>query len=78
MKTYGGQTMWGPLRRVVVRRPDAAFGSADPTVWHYAGRPDLDTALHEHASLVSIVASRGCEVIHHDEPLADHADAIFC
>ncbi|MHB1329115.1 MAG: dimethylarginine dimethylaminohydrolase family protein, partial [Gemmatimonadales bacterium] len=48
------------------------------TVWHYTGRPDLDTALHEHASLVSIVASRGCEVIHHDEPLADHADAIFC
>ncbi len=78
MKTYGGQTMWGHLRRVVVRRPDAAFGSADPTVWHYTGRPDLDAALQEHAGLVSILASRGSEIIYHDEPLSDHADAIFC
>lgn len=78
MKTYGGQTMWGQLRRVVVRRPDAAFGAADPTVWHYTSRPDLSAALHEHAALVSILSARGGEVILHDEPLPDHADAIFC
>jgi len=78
MKTYGGQTMWGQLRRVVVRRPDAAFGAADPTVWHYTSRPDLSAALDEHAALVSILSARGGEVILHDEPLPDHADAIFC
>ncbi len=78
MKTYGGQTMWGQLRRVMVRRPDAAFGAADPTVWHYTARPDLTAALHEHAALVSILSARGAEVIYHDEPLPDHADAIFC
>lgn len=78
MKTYGGQTMWGQLRRVVVRRPDAAFGAADPTVWHYTSRPDLSAALHEHAALVSILSARDGEVILHEEPLPDHADAIFC
>ena len=78
MKTYGGQTMWGQLRRVVVRRPDAAFGAADPTVWHYTSRPDLSAALDEHAALVSILSAGGGEVTLHDEPLPDHADAIFC
>lgn len=76
-KTFGGQTMWGQLRRVVVRRPDATFGAADPTVWHYTDRPDLDAALREHDALVSIVGSRGAEIIYHDEPLPNHADAIF-
>ena len=75
---YGGQTMWGPLRRVVVRRPGAAFGAADPTRWHYAARPDLAAAQAEHDAFVALVRASGAEIIEHDEPLADHADAIFC
>lgn len=75
---FGGQTMWGPLRRVVVRRPDQAFGNADPARWHYAAQPDLVKACGEHQALVETVMASGAEIIWHDEPLADHADAIFC
>jgi N-dimethylarginine dimethylaminohydrolase len=69
--------MVAPLRRVMVRRPDAAFGAADPARWHYTARPDFGIALAEHAGLVATVAASGAEVLYHEEPLADHADAIF-
>lgn len=77
-KRYGGQTMWEPLRRVVVRRPDVAFGNADPARWHYTARPAMAAACAEHQSFVETLMTSGAEVIFHDEPLADHADAIFC
>jgi N-dimethylarginine dimethylaminohydrolase len=69
--------MVSPLRSVLVKRPDAAFGSADPQAWHYAGQPDLSIAQQEHDALVDILRKSGAEVIYHDEYLPDHADAIF-
>lgn len=66
-----------PLRRVLVRRPDATFGAADPAKWHYTTRPNLEIAQHEHEVLVDILHQSGAEVIYHDAPLPDHADAIF-
>lgn len=75
---YGGQTMWEPLRRVVMRRPGPAFGNADPVRWHYVSRPNLGLALEEHAHLAALVKAAGAEIIWHEEPLPDHADAIFC
>jgi dimethylargininase len=75
---FGGQTMWEPLRRVVVRRPDQSFGKADPTRWHYAAAPDMVGACREHQAFVETVMASGAEIVWHDEPLADHADAIFC
>jgi N-dimethylarginine dimethylaminohydrolase len=65
------------LRSVLVRPPDAAFGAADPRRWHYTSRPDLAAALDEHAALVEILRRSGAEIVVHDEPLADHADALF-
>ena len=76
-RTYGAQSMIEPLRRVLVRRPDAAFGAADPDRWHYTSRPDLPGALEEHEALVALLRSAGAEVVFHEAPLADHADAIF-
>lgn len=75
--TYGGQSMIAPLRTVLVRRPDAAFGEADPARWHYTGQPDLAQAQAEHDAFVGILRGEGIEVIEHQEPLPDHADAIF-
>lgn len=66
-----------PLRRVLVKRPDEAFGSADPARWHYTSRPDLDEARREHDALVEILAGAGAEVIDHPEPQPDRADSIF-
>jgi dimethylargininase len=74
---YGGQTMVAPLRRVLVRRPDQAFAVADPALWHYTSRPDLAAAQQEHDDLVAILRRAGAEVIYHDEPQAERADAIF-
>jgi N-dimethylarginine dimethylaminohydrolase len=69
--------MVDPIRRVVVRRPNAAFGSADPDRWHYTERPDLPVAQQEHDALVEILRQTGAEVVYHDAPLPELADAIF-
>ena len=76
-KTHGSQSMVDPLKRVLVRKPGAAFGNADPDHWHYTARPDLDGAMAEHEALVATLRDAGCEVLFHDAPLPEHADAIF-
>ncbi len=76
-RLYGAQSMVAPLRRVLVRTPDAAFGSADPARWHYTATPDPDRARAEHAAFVALLERAGAEIIRHDAPLADRADAIF-
>lgn len=53
MRNYGAQSMVEPLRRVLVRRPDAAFGGADPARWHYVSQPDLEAARIEHDALAA-------------------------
>ena len=77
MSEYGSQSMVDPLKRVLVRRPDEAFGSADPERWHYVSQPDLDGAQAEHDAFVSSLCGAGCEVLYHETPLPDHADAVF-
>jgi dimethylargininase len=74
---YGCQSMVAPLRRVLVRRPDEAFGDADPARWHYTSRPDLAAARREHDALVEQLRAAGAEVIEHPEPQPERADAIF-
>ena len=74
---YGCQDMVGPLRRVVVRRPDASFGEADPAVWHYAARPRLAAARREHELFLGILRRSGAEVLEHDAPQPGRADALF-
>jgi len=76
-KGYGSQSMVDPLRRVLVKRPDEAFGVDDPVRWHYAGRPDLEIARQEHDALVNILREAGAEVLYHDQLVPDHADAIY-
>lgn len=69
--------MVAPLKRVLVRKPDASFGAADPRRWHYAAKPNLAAARKEHDALVRILKAAGAEVHYHDAPLKDKADAIF-
>jgi dimethylargininase len=74
---YGSQSMIGPLRTVMVRRPDETFAVDDPVMWHYTHRPDLELAWEEHDALVGLLRRAGTEVIYHDEPQPGRADAIF-
>ena len=76
-RPYGCQDMVSPLRTVLVKRPDQAFGAADPQVWHYTSRPDLAVAQQEHDALAELLRKGGAEVVYHDEYLPDHADAIY-
>ncbi len=76
-RSYGSQSMVGPLKRVLVRGPDEAFGTADPVRWNYTSQPDLAGARSEHEALVATLRDSGCEVIFHDALLPDHADSIF-
>lgn len=76
-RLYGAQSMVAPLRRVLVRAPDAAFGSADPARWHYTATPDLTRARAEHAAFVALLERAGAEILRHDTPLTDRADAIY-
>jgi dimethylargininase len=69
--------MVAPLRRVLVRRPDEAFGAADPALWHYTARPDLEEARREHDALADLLRGAGAEVIDHPEPQPERADAIY-
>ena len=77
MRLFGAQSMTRPLRRVVVRRPDATFADADPAIWHYTSRPDLAAAQREHDAFVRILTAAGSEVIPHDAPVPGLADAIY-
>lgn len=76
-KQYGGHSMVAPLQTVLVRRPDDAFGSADPARWHYTEQPYLPLAQQEHDAFTNTLLAQGAEVVYHDVALPDHADAIF-
>ncbi len=65
-----------PLRRVMVRRPEEAFGSPANVQgsWRelgYHGAPDIGAAKAEHEALVAILQDAGAEVVYleHDEAL---------
>ena len=77
MRAFGSQSMVEPLKKVLVRRPDGAFGNADPKHWHYVSQPDLEGARAEHDALVATLREAGCEVLYHEAELPEHADAIF-
>jgi N-dimethylarginine dimethylaminohydrolase len=76
-KSYGCQSMIAPLRRLLVKRPDEVFATADPAKWHYTGQPNLEIAGQEHDALVALLRQAGAEVIYHDEIQPDRADAIY-
>lgn len=76
-RVYGGQSEIEPLRRVLVRRPDAAFAVDDPARWHYTSRPDLAVAQAEHDAFVNILRRAGADVVYHDCPQPGRADSIF-
>ena len=77
MKAYGCQSMVEPLKRVLVRRPDEAFGNANPKLWNYVAQPRLEQAQAEHDALAQVLRQAGCEVHYHQAELPNHADAIF-
>ncbi len=69
MKSFGGQSMVAPLRRVIVKRPEEAFRTQQriETEWKplaYTRPPDLARASHDHARFVSLMAEAEAEILY--------------
>ncbi len=74
---FGGQSMVWPMKKVLVRAPDASFSVEDPNLWHYTGKPHLEDAIVEHKDFVKILKDYGIEIIYHKQKMDGLADAIF-
>jgi N-dimethylarginine dimethylaminohydrolase len=75
MTAFGSASMWGDLRRVLVRRPlpeDAAAWAA----YGWRARPDVAAAQAEHEALCTLLEEAGAEVLvsEHDP---GNPDAIY-
>ncbi|HLQ41841.1 MAG TPA: arginine deiminase family protein [Thermoplasmata archaeon] len=69
--------MSDPLRTVLVRRPDEAFGAADPKQWGYTAKPNLVAAQREHGRLIDMLKQSRVDVRYHEDPQPGKADSIF-
>jgi dimethylargininase len=76
-QSYGSQSMIAPLRRVVVKRPDEAFGEADPSRWNYTAQPNLTAAQAEHDALTDTLLRLGAEVHYNEVSQPGRADSVY-
>jgi dimethylargininase len=53
------------------------MATADPEVWHYAKRVDIDKARAAHEMFAEQLTDWGCEVIYHEAPMPEHSDSVF-
>ncbi len=74
---FGGQSMVGDLKEVLVKKPDSIFADADPKIWHYTHSINLKRAQIEHQDLVRVLESNGVQVYSHYENMKDLSDAMF-
>ena len=77
LRRYGAQSMTAPLREVLVKRPDKAFGAAFADAAHGFLHPvDLDLARREHDAFVELLASLG-PVVHVLEEESPSPDLVY-
>jgi dimethylargininase len=73
---YGGQTMWGPLRRVLVRPPEAdAYAAWKAFGWR--NEPDRERLAEEHEAFRALLADAGAEVVVGGTPVPLSPDSIY-
>jgi N-dimethylarginine dimethylaminohydrolase len=65
---FGAFNMWGPLRTVAIRQPQAAFVddakiSAEWQKLNFHSKPDMANAVHEYAEVEALLRATGAEVI---------------
>ena len=70
-RAFGAQSMTGPLREVLVKRPGPAFGAAfDDPAHGFLHRVDLEVARREHDAFTELLAGLGPTVHVLDEETA--------
>jgi len=73
---FGGQSMWAPLRRVLVRPPaaGAAWGWRD---YGWRAEPDPERLRYEHEAFCEALAYAGAEVVSAEATTDGNLDAVY-
>jgi dimethylargininase len=76
--SYGGHSLWEPLRRLMVRQPGLPASDSDWSDLAYLHPVDQQRSLDEHAAFVELLTAGGADVViaPADEP--GYMDAVFC
>ena len=79
---YGCQSMVAPLRRVIVKTPQAAFRSQATidSQWkelNFLSAPDFNRAVTQHSAFVKLLEAEGAEVLHLDPDDRTNLDSIY-
>jgi dimethylargininase len=75
-RTFGGQTLVAPLRRVLVRAPDPTALA----MWRGFGwlaEPDPAIAAEQHEALCELLRAAGTEVVYARSDVAEDPDAVY-
>ncbi len=75
-RAYGAQSMWAPLRRVLVRAPDPASVAAWQA-YGWRGEPDPVRLADEHEAFRALLADAGADVLVGETPAGVSPDTIY-
>ena len=76
-KTYGSQSMAGPLKHVLMRSAESAMRHAKAQEWHYSPGFDAQKAAAQHEQLTSMIAASGAEIEWLTDADDGLADSVF-
>ena len=75
-RTFGGQTLVAPLRRVLVRAPDpTALAMWRGFAW--LAEPDPAIAAEQHEALCELLRAAGAEVVYAGSDVGEDPDAVY-
>jgi dimethylargininase len=75
-RTFGGQTLVAPLRRVLVRAPDPT-ALARWSGFGWLAEPDPAIAAEQHEALCDLLRAAGAEVVYAGSDVGEDPDAVY-
>ena len=75
-RTFGGQTLVAPLRRVLVRAPDPP-ALARWREFGWLAEPDPAVAAEQHEALCELLRAAGAEVVYAGSDVGEDPDAVY-
>jgi dimethylargininase len=75
-RTFGGQTLVAPLRRVLVRAPDPS-ALARWREFGWLAEPDPAIAAEQHEALCELLRAAGAEVVYAGSDVGEDPDAVY-
>jgi dimethylargininase len=75
-RTFGGQTLVAPLRRVLVRAPDPT-ALARWREFGWLAEPDPAIAAEQHEALCELLRAAGAEVVYAGSDVGEDPDAVY-